>query len=634
MLSNYKAPIGRLSTAVDQISEAVGTCFGIPNKVSDDVIFITNAHVVEPGAGHNVEMPWAPGKLIPVRVVSIVYDRDIALVAVRGEVWEHTARQYLDGDELLEILKVPTLDLGTDSLFNIHNTPLYCCGYPLGLPTQQVCTGITRGIIDMGVVQRTLISCAINHGNSGGPVLLLVDGVEYVVGISTMKLSGQDVEGEGGMINIDTVNAVLPRMMQELVPNTKIVNLDNVSPELIAAIQKAFGGRVAGEAVIDTLSQDQCQWLCSNWDTHVSNWETHACGGRVRGTARPFVSWFNRHVMRECDKFHFNGKLLLNFVTTVCMTDDYKALTSLGLSGWKNVRVSLEDHIHKFQLAGEPFKSDAAVALPKSIHQPVLDDLGRLQPTHLTDYKEYYGCKNNERGAIINTVWPHSLYGKNGGKDGDLIYAFHLSHYENGVKTCEDPIKMLDNNGSFLKSGMLSDRTPLATGIQNIVWHDGSDDFTEIVLHVRRKGGEEILITFKHEEPDVAALPCTRLIRPFNDESEEAVANICGYNLVQLHVNHIEKLKLVEYAGVEHQNDFRLICAGFPPNSVKISPGATLLSMNGVNCTEWKSWDDFKKHCDAFAKEVDTKKKAGVPVQFDAVFGRSGGFKVKVIRTL
>ncbi len=632
MSSKYLGMIGRLSTPLtDHMSEAVGTCFGIPNNVSDDVIFLTNAHVVESGAAHSVEMPWAPGKSIPVRVVSIVYDRDIALVAVRREVWEHVARKYLDGDELLEILKVPTLNLGTDDLFNIHDTNLYCCGYPLGLPTQQVCTGITRGIIDMGVVQRTLISCAINHGNSGGPVMLRRDEKAWVVGISTMKLSGVDVEAEGGMINVGSINAVLPRMMQELIPRQNIINLDDVSPELIAAIQKAFGSSAAGEIVLDTLSQDQCQWLCSNWDTHLVDWETHACGGRVRSTPRPFVSWFNRHIV-DADGVLFNGAKLLNLVTTACMSGQYQSLASLSLSGWKNIRISLEDHVHKFQLAGEHFKQFKEIAV--SLHTPVLDDLGWLQPTHMIDYKEYYKCENNERGAIINTVWPHSLYGKNGGKDGDLIYAFHLSHYEDGVKTGEDAIKMLDHNGSFLKSGMLSDRTSLATGIQNIVWHDGSPNYTEITLHVRRRDIGKILITFKHEEPDVTALPCTRLIRPFNDESQEATANICGYNLVQLHVNHIEKLKLVEYAGVEHQNDFRLICEGFPQNSVKISPGATLLSMNGVNCTEWKSWDDFKKHCDTFEKEVGTKKKAGVPVQFDAVFGRSGGFKVKVIRTL
>lgn len=622
----YLSTIVRISTPVNAVSEAVGTGFCIENTETDDIIFLTNAHVIAPGAQHNIEVAWAPGNLIPVNVAAIVYDRDIALLQCSREVWNATAKEYLSGEELASIMKVPTMTLGSDSMFEVHNTQVVCQGHPLGLPTQQICTGITRGIINMGVVQRTLISCPINHGNSGGPVWVThTDGKQYVIGISTMKLTGKDVEGEGGFINVDTIKACLPHMMKELHPP----KLDMSNPDVLRALSQIMGSVPAG--AVTALKPDQQEWLHENWETHNAKWTQHAVGGKVRGVPRAFDSWILRHIHDA--EFKHNGERMLRFVIGKCMSGEYVSLADMNTEygGWKSIRLDIETHA-----LGTPEFQELKIHLvkpPTVLHPPMLEDIAELQSVHDLDFAAYYGCNDHEHGAIVNTIYPNSLYQLNGGKEGDLIYAFQTIEHRQGVETPGLVVK-LDKNGRFSKTGALGARYSVATMCQNIPWHDGSDSFTSVKLFALRKGGEKAEITFNIRQPSAEELPAMQKIMPFNNESQEGCADIVGYKLVQIHANHIEEMKLVEYVDVEKQYDFRLMCAGFPSDNVKIAPGATLLSMNGVPNTEWKSWEDFKATCDAFETLAESNKAKGIPTQFTAVFGRSGGFKARVIKTV
>jgi len=82
----YSAPIVRITTPVGAAREAVGTGFCIENDTeSNDIIFLTNAHVVAPGAKHSIQLAWAPGHLVPIHVSAILYDRDIALLSCARE---------------------------------------------------------------------------------------------------------------------------------------------------------------------------------------------------------------------------------------------------------------------------------------------------------------------------------------------------------------------------------------------------------------------------------------------------------------------------------------------------------------------------------------------------------------------
>ena len=616
----YSATVVRISTPVNDVSEAVGTGFCIENTVTDDVIFLTNAHVVADGQRHHIEVAWAPGKLIPVHVAAIVYDRDLALIKCPKNVWEETAHEYLSGDELETILNVPTEELGFDCMFETTGTEIRCCGHPLGLPTQQVCTGITRGVIDMGVLgQRTLISAAINHGNSGGMCQCVYEGRKVVIGITTMKLSGHDVEQEGGIINIGTVRACLPHMMRELKPP----EYDMSDPRIMAALEQIM--KQAGPS-LKSLQPKHQHWLAANWETHLEKWCSHSVGGKVRGEPRPFGAWVMRHVYSD-GKFLENGAQLLNFVVQKSIAGEYSTLAQLNAEhgGWKAIRTGTE-----VATAALPFQV-VITKDPAVLYEP-RHGLQELQPTHnLHACKTFYGCTKGEKGAIINIVLPNSLYKLGGGKEGDLIHAFQKIQYAPGVETPSHIIP-LDNNGQYTDGGALGTRYTVASMCNNVEWFDSSiSNWTEVRFFVKREGGVDAVVQIKIRPPDMKELPAMHRIMPFNNESQQGGADIMGFKLVQVHANHIEKFKLVEYADVSKHDDFRLICVDHPPGGVKIAPGATLLSMNGIDASMWTSWKDFQKDCEMFEKISLEHKQQGKSSHFTAVFGRSGGFKARVI---
>ena len=99
-------------------------------------------------------------------------------------------------------MAAPYLSFGSEAQLKPIGTDGYCQGHPLGLSDQQVSWGKTRGVYPMPSGElRILIQAPINHGNSGGPVFVDCE-EKKVIGISTMKLSGKQVEGEGGIITV------------------------------------------------------------------------------------------------------------------------------------------------------------------------------------------------------------------------------------------------------------------------------------------------------------------------------------------------------------------------------------------------------------------------------------------------
>lgn len=609
--TDYDATVVRISTPVNNVSEAVGTGFCIKNDVTDDVIFLTNAHVVADGQLHNIEVAWAPGNLIPVEVAAIVYSRDIALIKCSKQSWEQNATEYLQDEELEYILSVPTVELGNDDMFKTNGTKCVCVGHPLGLKNQQLCEGITRGVIDMGDYgQRTLISNPINHGNSGGKCTTLVDGKEYVIGITTMKLSGKDVEAEGGMINIDTVRAALFHMKQELKP-------PQLSREMLEQLLHKAGYNFPTEPLEHPgVKPSNVSWLSDNYEEHAAQWVKHAVAGRVNGEARPFAAWLLRHVYYNNELLE-NGSTMLDSVLDYCSAGKYKELSEFSSQnkGWKAIRMG----------NGLPtMPNGMTLQVSKktvSLHPPRHGLVG-LQPVHnIPSYKTFYGCQKDERGAIVNNLMKTSLYKMAGGQEGDLIYAFQLN---------DTDVVYLDKNGEFTKTGALGTRYSVASMCNNIPWANATAS-TNVRFLVKRQGGEDVDVTINMRCPTPDEIPAMHKIMPFNNESDNAGAEVMGFKLVQVHKNHIEQLQLMEYADETRHYDFRLICVAHPPRGVKIAPGATLVSMNGVDASNWNSMKDFCAAMDVMEKEMGEKKARGEDVHFTAVFARSGGFKSRVI---
>ena len=615
----YSAPIVRITTPVGANREAVGTGFCIENDTeTNDIIFLTNAHVVAPGAKHSIQLAWAPGHLVPVHVSAIIYDRDIALLSCSREVWEKTANTYLKNKELQRILKVPTLKLGHSGMYVASGTPVMCKGHPLGLPEQQVSYGNTRGVINMpNGEQRNLIQAPINHGNSGGPVLVNFQNDEYVIGISTMKLSGKDVEGEGGMININEIRAVLPSLKKTL-KKTEV----KVDQKVFQTLRNMFGATFPA-VIAAGLEPKKINWLVENGEKHLEQWDKHAVGGRVHGQPRAFSAWLMRHVI-DGDKFLYNGDKVLHYVLEQSMLNNYDELAEFKTSngGWKAIRLNANVNPLAILKMMKQYKQDVTTLL----HAPILG-WTNTQSTHNVDYKDYYNIKDDKNGMIINTVFRDSLYAKGNGKAGDLVYAFQKN---------DEPIVHLDKEGRFSSSGALGMRLSIATMCHHIEWDIGQENPTNIKLFALEKGGVEKTVSFTMKTPSKEDLPAMHMITPFNNETQQHTGGkLLGFTFTQMHMNHVQQMKLLEYLDPVRQYEFKVLCMGYPSDGVHIAPGSTLMSMNGwdgekevdIDAASWKSWSDFT---DAM-KNVENAVKEKKLSHWKAVFGRPG-FKVTVIK--
>lgn len=176
-----------------------GTGSGVVYKKEKDKAFIvTNHHVVE--GATELEVTLSDGTKTPARFLGSDVWTDLAVLEIDGE---HVTKTATFGDS--DSLKV--------------GEPVIAIGNPLGLMfassvTQGIISGLERtipvdinndGIVDWNaeVIQT---DAAINPGNSGGALVNLAG---QVIGINSMKIAEQAVEGIGLSIPINSVIPVI-----------------------------------------------------------------------------------------------------------------------------------------------------------------------------------------------------------------------------------------------------------------------------------------------------------------------------------------------------------------------------------------------------------------------------------------
>ena len=157
----------------------------------------TNAHVVTDGTGQSlrrarqVYVAFSDGNQVPAKIVGVDPNSDVALIRVSPAG-----------------LKLRPLPLG-QSTGVIVGDPVAAIGSPFGEP-QSLSVGVISAV-DRSIQSLTGFSisgaiqtdAAINHGNSGGP---LVDRTGRVLGInSQIQSTGGGGEGVGFAVPIDTV---------------------------------------------------------------------------------------------------------------------------------------------------------------------------------------------------------------------------------------------------------------------------------------------------------------------------------------------------------------------------------------------------------------------------------------------
>ncbi len=201
---SFGQPFGGMPGSRQEIAKGTGS--GVIFEVSkNDAYIVTNHHVIENGS--TIKVTLADGEELEAELIGSDALTDIAVLKISGS---------------LDLTPIP---FGDSSALRVGD-PVIAIGNPLGLNlsntvTQGIVSGINRsvevstssGILTMNVIQT---DAAINPGNSGGA---LINTSGELVGINSMKISAEDVEGLGFAIPANDV----AKIIKELKKNGQIV---------------------------------------------------------------------------------------------------------------------------------------------------------------------------------------------------------------------------------------------------------------------------------------------------------------------------------------------------------------------------------------------------------------------------
>ena len=180
------------------IYESGGTGSGI--IIDRDGHIVTNNHVID-GAS-NISVILSDGKEIPAKILGRDSQSDLAVLKVDQK-------------------NLPVAELGDSSKLEVGELAV-AIGSPMGT---DYAGSVTAGIISgldrrIQMEQKTLnliqTDAAINPGNSGGA---LVNAEGKVIGINTLKLAQNKVEGMGFAIPINEAKPII----EQLIQNKKVV---------------------------------------------------------------------------------------------------------------------------------------------------------------------------------------------------------------------------------------------------------------------------------------------------------------------------------------------------------------------------------------------------------------------------
>ena len=171
--------------------------------IAEDGYIITNNHVISTG-GANILVTMSDGSEYRATVIGTDPRSDLALLKVDAT-----------GLKALGLAKLANVVIGQD---------VVAIGYALDLtggegPSFSVTRGIVsqknRGINESGILGAVQTDAAINHGNSGGPLLSLLG---EVVGVNTAlapdRTTGGVAQGIGYAVGSDTVQAVYEELRE------------------------------------------------------------------------------------------------------------------------------------------------------------------------------------------------------------------------------------------------------------------------------------------------------------------------------------------------------------------------------------------------------------------------------------
>ena len=564
----YLPEVVRIIAAHGGGAKAIGTGFflSVDGKlVKEEGLLLTNAHVVTNSPVVKIMTTYIEHIALPVTVVSVNHDRDLALLKVEPQTVQWLKRVLRDRYELNHI---PSLGFGdSDTLRTGYE--VHAVGHPLGLIDQQFTTGKYQGCVHLNNEIRGLSGALINGGNSGGPLLATfqekehkaVPGLHYfvptkykVMGVNTFKLTGSNVDGENGFIHANTVKRVLPTLMKPLqlrYKREKAVQkmLKNMTMKQVMAAQPV------AHAIADHLTTSEQQSFHAHFSDLEYQWESKEIGGTINGKPRSFQSWMWRHVVEPGTRHtHRGGPELLSKVLS--FVNDWD-----GLLDWKNNR-RWGDVREELVSTKAPETAPAVIRiLPPSathVHSPRVGISSH--PIYTSDLLVHYKCPvgkdgkwTAKGGVMVTDVEPKSLYQQAGGRSGDLIYKF-----EN-----ESTVADFTPAGTWY-----SEHRDLPMSLTDLC--NDTDIGGTITLYALRQNVGKVEIHMDHREPTYQELPEIRQTYGYCDEGKfeaKQKAQIQGIVFAPLRLQHVGMFKLLDYMAPTNQYQFKVVVEGVSPES-------------------------------------------------------------------
>jgi S1-C subfamily serine protease len=222
-------------------AEALGSGF----VIDDQGYVVTNAHVITNDNGakaKQVFVEFPDGNRLSARITGIDLDSDVGLVKV-------------DPSQLRPAgTKIHTVPFGTTSGIRVGD-PVAAIGSPFG-EQQSLSTGVVsalnrdiQSLTNFAIANAIQTDAAINHGNSGGPLL---DAAGRVIGInSQIRSTGGGGEGVGFAIPVETVKRSVDQLRTKGRVEYAYLGVSTVS--LYPQLAQRLGLNVLNGALVDKV---------------------------------------------------------------------------------------------------------------------------------------------------------------------------------------------------------------------------------------------------------------------------------------------------------------------------------------------------------------------------------------------
>lgn len=577
--------------------KAIGTGFFLSMDgvhILEEGLIMTNAHVVTNSPVVKIMTTYIEHQALPVTVVSVCHDRDLALLKIEPQVQQFLKRQL---HERYGLDHIPSLTFADSDTLRT-GTELHAVGHPLGLIDQQFTTGKYQGCVHLNNEIRGLSGALINGGNSGGPLMCStkhedeqsIPGLHYfipsrykVIGVNTFKLTGENVDGENGFIHSNTVKRVLPTLT-----NALKVRYERESKvmEMLSKMSVKASQPAATKSLLDHLSADECSTMRTSGIEKA--WTKFKLGGTVRGKPRTFAAWIGRHVFApEKKHMHRGGPELLSRVLEFAETQNWDGLMDWrGSKRWSEVRQSVTD-------MSKPETRPAVIRIlpppPSHVHSPQIGITS--QPIFSADLLAHYQCPETNGswvatgGVLVTDIAPKSLYKLAGGLPGDIVFKFENESLEAELSAA----------GTWY-----SEKRDLPMSLTDLC--NDTDIDHPITLHVLRKPGKILKVAFKNRQPAYNELPDVRQTYAFCDEGryeQQQKAQFQGIVFAPLRLHHVGMFKLLKYMAPSSERfGLKVVVESVSPESPAyatdaIHAGSIITHINDEPAPD--NWKDFQK---------------------------------------